>query len=166
MQEDDRDPALTAALRALAEDDARSGTSPDVQARLLGEVRSIGRARRLRGYVSAFAVAAVLVLAVAGLLWRAATPPPAGEPAGTLVQNSRREVATAFFPLLYSGIPFTDGQIVRMEVPRTALASFGLASPDADVLVGGSPSRSVLADVLVGEDGLARAVRFVRPVQR
>ena len=166
MQEDNRDPALTAALRALAEDDARGGTSPAVEARLLGEVRSIGRARRLRGYVSAFALAAVLVLAVAGLLRRAAAPPPAGEPAGALVQDSRREVATAFFPLLYSGIPFTDGHIVRMEVPRTALASFGLASPDADALVAGSPPRSVLADVLVGEDGLARAVRFVRPVQR
>jgi hypothetical protein len=50
-----------------------------------------------------------------------------------------------------------------MEVPRTALASFGLASPD---MQSGSSSRTVLADVLVGEDGLARAVRFVRPVRR
>ena len=166
MQEDDRDPALTAALRALAEDDLRSGTSPAVEARLLGEVRSIGRARRLRGYASAVALAAVLVLAVAGVLWRAATRAPAGPPPDTRVEEPRREVATAFFPLLYSGIPFTDGQIVRMEVPRTALASFGLASPDADVLAGGSLPRSVLADVLVGEDGLARAVRFVHPVQR
>jgi hypothetical protein len=166
MQDDDRDPALTATLRALAEDDARSGTSPAVEARLLGEVRSIGRARRLRGYVSAGALAAVLVLAVAGVLWRAAAPAPAGEPPGAVVQDSRREVGTAFFPLLYSGIPFTDSQIVRIEVPRTALASFGLASPDADVLVAGSASRSVLADVLVGEDGLARAVRFVLPASR
>ena len=38
-----------------------------------------------------------------------------------------------------------------------ALASFGLASIDA------GSSANVLADVLVGDDGLARAVRFVRP---
>jgi hypothetical protein len=50
--------------------------------------------------------------------------------------------------------------MVRLAVPRTALAAFGLTpleSPDR-VSTG-----TVLADVLVGDDGLARAVRFVRP---
>ena len=165
MQEPEhRDPALTAALRALAEDDGREGASPAVEARLLAEVQSIGRARRRRSYASTLALAAGLALAVAApLLWRAALRPPDAETPAVRVEGPRREVATAFFPLVYGSIPFTDGQIVRMEVPRTALASFGLASPDAQ---SGSSSRTVLADVLVGEDGLARAVRFVRPVRR
>jgi hypothetical protein len=44
-----------------------------------------------------------------------------------------------------------------MQVPRTALMSFGVPQfgPPED------RSPTVLADVLVGGDGLARAVRFV-----
>jgi hypothetical protein len=165
MQEpEDRDPSLdpglTRALRALAADDAIAGASIGVEERLLAEVRSIGRGRRRRRYVSTLALAAALAVAVAAPFWgssarRPDLPPPAAE--------ARREVATAFFPLGYSGVPFTDGQLVRMEVPRTALASFGLAPPEAH---DAASSRTVLADVLVGEDGLARAVRFVRPIRR
>ena len=156
-------PGLTAALRALAEDDAQAGASPVVEARLLAEVRSIARARRRRTHASVLALAAALLLAVAVPLWRGTVRPPDSEATAPRVEDSRSEVTTAFLPLLYSNIPFTDGQIVRLEVPRTALAAFGLASPDS---LDASLSRSVLADVLVGEDGLARAVRFVRPVPR
>jgi len=168
MQEpEDRDPAadprLTRALRALAEDDGKAGASIGVEARLLAEVRAIGRARRRRTYVSTLALAAALVLAVAAPLWWSAARRPDVPPPATRGEEPRREVATAFFPLVYSGVPFTDGQLVRMELPRTALASFGLASPDAH---DPASSRTVLADVLIGEDGLARAVRFVRPVHR
>jgi hypothetical protein len=154
---------LTAGLRAVADDDGGVGASPVVEARLLAEVRSIARARRRRRHASVLALAAALLLAVAVPLWRASPRRPDTETTSPRVHDSRREVTTAFLPLLYSNIPFTEGQIVRLEVPRTALVSFGLASPDS---IDGSSSRSVLADVLVGEDGLARAVRFVRPVPR
>jgi len=61
--------------------------------------------------------------------------------------------------LTFSNVPLTGGQLVRLEVSRAALASFGLLPADSlDARPG-----TVLADVLVGEDGLARAVRFVRP---
>ena len=113
--------------------------------------------------MSTLALAAALVLAVAAPFWWSAARRPDVPAPAAQVEEPRREVATAFFPLVYSGIPFTDGQLVRMELPRTALASFGLASPDAH---DAASSRTVLADVLVGEDGLARAVRFVRPVYR
>jgi hypothetical protein len=63
-------------------------------------------------------------------------------------------------PLMYGNVPMTDGHLVRLEVPRLALARFGLASPD--MIVAEAAGRTVLVDVLVGEDGLARAVRFVR----
>jgi hypothetical protein len=48
-----------------------------------------------------------------------------------------------------------------MQVPRTALTSFGVIG------FGGADDRSptVAADVLVGGDGLARAVRFVHMVR-
>jgi len=68
------------------------------------------------------------------------------------------EVATDFFPLMNGGqlAPGDAGHVIRVEVPRTALASFGLPV-NADRAGG-----RVKADVLMGEDGMARAIRFVQ----
>lgn len=68
------------------------------------------------------------------------------------------EVTTEFFPLAHGGglASGEGGQVVRVELPRTALASFGLPV-NADTAGG-----RVRADVLFGEDGTARAIRFVR----
>jgi hypothetical protein len=46
--------------------------------------------------------------------------------------------------------------VVRLTVPRRAVARFGLAPLDAL----DSSSGTVLADVLVGDDGLAAGIRF------
>lgn len=158
MQSEDRDPKLTAALRALAEEAAAAGASPAVEARLLEEVRSIRSIHRRRTYATVFALAAAVVLAVAVSLWRFGTTEPL--PDSTLADASvaAREVVTPFFSMIYGSAPPTGGHIVRMEVPRRALSSFGLAVGDS---VEGSAPGTVLADVIVGEDGLARAVRFV-----
>lgn len=77
-----------------------------------------------------------------------ARPPAPAEP----------EVTTEFFPLAQGGglASGEGGHIVRIELPRTALASFGL--PLNVETAGGR----VRADVLLGEDGTARAIRFVR----
>ena len=158
-----RERQLTTALRAVAEEELRLGASLGVEARLLAEVRSIGRARRRRTRVAVYAIAAALVLAISIPTWRMAVRPAPVPPAqaASRVEPSIGEAATDFLPLVYGSVPISDGQIVRMEVPRTALASFGLASIDSQE---GASSATVLADVLVGVDGLARAVRFVRPV--
>lgn len=69
-----------------------------------------------------------------------------------------QEIATEFIPLT-QGAPYQPAEgshLVRVELPRSALASFGLP-------VGAeSPGGRVKADVLLGEDGIARAIRFVR----
>jgi hypothetical protein len=154
------DRALTAALRAVAEDEAGRTASPAVEARLLAEVRSIGATRRRRALVLLAAAAALLIAAVVPVS-RIARRQPASVPATATPQNAAvTEVTTAFLPLAYSTAPITDGQLVRLEVPRAALASFGLGAVESSDF---SSSETVLADVLVGEDGLARAVRFVRP---
>jgi len=68
------------------------------------------------------------------------------------------EYATDFFPLSYGGDQRTmeSGKVIRVQMPRSALITFGLPVnvERADV--------PVKADLLVGEDGLARAIRFVR----
>jgi hypothetical protein len=68
----------------------------------------------------------------------------------------REEVATEFL-LVQDGGAFERGRLIRVRVPRPALANFGLPF-DED-----RAAESVHADVLVGEDGLIRAVRFVQP---
>lgn len=68
------------------------------------------------------------------------------------------EIATDFFPLVNreSLAQLDSAQLVRVELPRTALMSFGLPV-DMD-----RTGERVKADVVVGQDGLARAIRFVR----
>lgn len=70
------------------------------------------------------------------------------------------DVPAGFTPIPYT-LPLADGEsesVVRMNVPVAALASTGLRIPAAD------PSAIVTADVIVGADGRARAVRLVSAV--
>lgn len=68
------------------------------------------------------------------------------------------EIATAFIPLTQDAALAASegGQVVRVELPRTALQRFGLPM---NVERAGE---RVKADVLFGHDGVARAIRFVR----
>lgn len=164
MQESGRtEDRLTLALRAVARADATLGSSPVVGARLRAEVRAIALARRRRKYVAIFAVAACLWLALSVAAWRVSSLRRAVTVSGSSAESDlsvpRAEVTTAFLPLIYSDVPITNRQIVRLEVPREALASFGLGVRD---VVDAGRSGSIAADVLIDDDGLARAVRFVR----
>ena len=151
MKEPDRS-SLHDALRAMAEDEARLGASAGIEVRLLGEVRRMAAARRRRMSIAAFAAAAVVLSA----LW-------IGSQRFLTSRSSEArvaEVTTDFMPLAYSSVPSTNLQVVRLAVPRTALVSFGITPPEP---LERASADTVLADVLVGDDGLARAVRFVRP---
>jgi hypothetical protein len=68
------------------------------------------------------------------------------------------EIATDFLPMGYGSTTNLQegGQMVRVELPRSAMASFGLpVNMDR-------ANEKVKADVLLGVDGLAHAIRFVR----
>ena len=73
-------------------------------------------------------------------------------------QSHHAEVATEFMPLGYLNARALQdgGQIVRIEVPRTTLASFGLPVNMERY------NEKVKADILLGLDGRARAIRFVQ----
>ncbi len=65
------------------------------------------------------------------------------------------EIATNFIPLY--DIPMTEGgQVVRVELPRSALSTFGLP---VNAKLADKP---IKADVVIGNDGIARAIRFVQ----
>jgi hypothetical protein len=72
--------------------------------------------------------------------------------------NASEEIVTDFLPLTYGGslTQMDDGQVVRVELPRSALQSFGLP------INAERAGERVKADVLLGHDGVARAIRFVR----
>jgi len=70
------------------------------------------------------------------------------------------DTASDFIALSTSSYPLGDGMVVRVELPRSAPALVGLPIPSGDV------SGTVTADVVLGQDGLARAIRFVQPEER
>lgn len=67
------------------------------------------------------------------------------------------EEATPFYSLVEEGtaIPLESGRIVRVELPASTFIPFGLP------LTAEAMTQSVQADLLLGQDGLARAIRFV-----
>ena len=75
-----------------------------------------------------------------------------------LANHATNEIATDFIPLSYMNVASLQdgGQIIRVELPRSALANFGLPV-NMDRY-----NEKVKADVLLGVDGLARAIRFVQ----
>jgi hypothetical protein len=75
-----------------------------------------------------------------------------------VVSNHAEEIATDFIPLgsINSGNLQDGGYIVRVELPRSALVKFGLPV-NMDRL-----NENVKADVWLGVDGLAHAIRFVQ----
>ena len=74
------------------------------------------------------------------------------------VPTADEEIATNYQPLTYlaEASASESEQVVRIRIPRSSLVRFGMpVNPErADELV--------KADVVVGDDGLARAIRVVQ----
>lgn len=80
-------------------------------------------------------------------------------PVRPLPTSEPTELVTDFYSLVpASGFaPTEGGQLVRLQVPRASLASLGVPLPY------GNPDGSVTADLVMGYDGVAHAIRFVQP---
>jgi len=75
-----------------------------------------------------------------------------------VANHATKEIATDFIPLSYMSAASLQegGQIIRVQLPRSALANFGLPV-NMDRY-----NEKVKADVIYGVDGTARAIRFVQ----
>lgn len=89
--------------------------------------------------------------------------PPARSALRTSHRHHRRnsgstEVATDFFPLTYTAdsTAAESGHIVRVKIARRALIAVGLP------MNGARAGELITADVVIGDDGLARAIRFIQ----
>jgi hypothetical protein len=171
----DRQSALRTGLREVAADWKRLGAPLRTEARLVAALRaqdavaSRGGAGRWWLPVMTWVSAAAATMALAAFLLRdrPAPPPHRSDPstrASALIQASVEpdpgyDVPDAgdFIPLpnVPQIGPNDDVNIVRVEVPRSAMIALGFAV-SAD-----RAAEPVEADVLMGADGLARAVRFV-----
>jgi hypothetical protein len=80
------------------------------------------------------------------------------QPVNVAANSTEGDIATDFIPLSYGAdlSSMDSGRVVRVELPRTALARYGLPM---NAERAGEP---VKADVLLGEDGLAQAIRFIK----
>jgi hypothetical protein len=71
------------------------------------------------------------------------------------------EIVTPFFALPFSdtSLPLDRAPVIRVELPRSVLTLAGFP------VDGDRQNERVDADVVVGADGLARAIRFVRQIR-
>jgi hypothetical protein len=69
--------------------------------------------------------------------------------------KEKTEIKTEFIALSYARNP-DSGQIVRVKVPSSMMVTLGLVASVE------KPSNLVDAEVVVGDDGLTRAIRFIR----
>lgn len=144
--------ALTAALRELAREDEQVEPSPALEVRLRAAVKMGAARRRPRRPLLVASLAAAVLLAI-GVLATLRHQAPAPAPPAVEVESASPE---EFAPLVY-GEPLEGADalhLTRVRVPRSALASFGWRGSVDD----GPP---VDAEVLVGQDGVARGIRFV-----
>jgi hypothetical protein len=74
-------------------------------------------------------------------------------------QPATSEATTRFYPLPYgSGLGLDEGwTLVRVQVRRSSLAVLGVP-----VNAGWAAGETLTADLVVGQDGLARGIRFVQ----
>jgi hypothetical protein len=171
---------LTEGLLAWAAASMEGRAPPGVEGQLLAAFRrQPAPVRRGRGWLT---IAAAGSIAAAILLFKLPEPPPVAPPAPKVatvaqapapviqIKKSRqanrlshrrpvqREIATEFLPVAEDDgwTPLDGGRLVRVKLPRTALGVFGLP---VDTERG--PDR-VQADVMLSNDGILRAIRFVR----
>ncbi len=71
------------------------------------------------------------------------------------------EAPSPFYPLVGEGelAPLESGRVMRVEVPAATLIRYGVS------LTAEAMNQPVQADLLLGQDGLARAIRFLPPNQ-
>lgn len=170
------DEDVLAALKALAEADGEKEAPAEVEARLKFAFR---RKKRRPVWPWALAAAAAIVVMIGSYYLRpqrietspvvAVEKPKVVEPlprvevarevpvVRTVPRRQRpREIMTEFFPLMDVPPPLDRAQLVRVNVPASAMRTVGIPVRDDRLM------DRVQADVLVSEEGLATAVRFVK----
>lgn len=176
---------LKNALRALAAAMPQE-PSADIENRLRLAFRQKGQSRKRRAWIAGSIAVAALAATLALLFRVPAQPAGLGayivHPAPPVLvahaskPNARAlkavvkrvkprprvedppEVATKFYALPDADVfaPVEDGMVVRVQLPRSAMRMIGLPVNEERA------AERIRADVVLGQDGIARAVRFIQ----
>ena|SRR5271167_2763101 len=151
MNTDERD--LLGGLQELASEGPCQ--APEyMEHRLLAEFRQRSRQRRARLWISGASVGAIAA-AIAVLLWIGPLRPEPGVPQQEAAVQM--DETGGFYPLPDADglAPVESAMVVRVQLPISSLELIGFpVNQDRD-------SDPVEAEVLLGQDGLARGVRLV-----
>ena len=145
---------LLEGLRAVGSEGPRQAPAR-VEERLLIEFRRRSRLRRMRTLMSAASIGAIAA-AIAVLVWIGPPShnPSAPPPDATMMAD---ETAAGFYPLPDADAlpPVESAMVVRVQMPMASLELIGFPINQDRA------SERVEAEVVLGQDGLARGVRLV-----
>jgi hypothetical protein len=152
------DRELIEGLRALASDGPRQAP-PQMEERLKWEFRRLNRRRNLATWVPAISTAAAVGIAL--LLWmHDYQGKPALAPAVVAANAALAEedADASFYPLPEAeALPAVENaMVVRVQLPVSSLQFMGVPMGDERA------DASIEADLLLGQDGLARGVRLAQ----
>jgi hypothetical protein len=147
-------------LRALGADGPQD--APDrVEWQLRAEFRKRSQRRRVKVWMS-FAAVAAMAAGIALLLWvREAPKPAAATPAAATLAASpvavEEEADASFYPLpAAEALPAVENaMVVQVQLPVSSLRLMGFPVDEERA------DAAVQAELLLGQDGLARGVRLV-----
>jgi len=154
MNDRGNETGIREALSRLREATHVPPPDPDRERALLAAFDQYWSKPRPRPVSWSWTVAAAALLGLtAGLNWMVLTEAPRSLPASSNV----RDDVSGFVPWPGSEAwpRFESGALMRVELPASSLPLLGLVAP-------ASAGSVVQADLLVGQDGFARAVRLVR----
>jgi anti-sigma factor RsiW len=152
----ERERAMSVALRRLA----RQRSVPPMSPRRLNTLLAVfdrPRARSRRATIAVGLSMAASILIVVSLSVGVKRETPVGSSknvAAALAPPMNAESAFVVLPGATALPRLESGQVIRIEIPESELATVGLWAP--------AQAGPVQADVLIGQDGLARAVRLVQ----
>jgi hypothetical protein len=166
--------SLAGAMRALAADSRGLGAPAHLEGRLLAEFRSRnGRSNARRApvwsMVGSWAAASAAMIVLAVLLIGGHQPQTGRRHGWNPLDPALQEAAVIeelplgadhgagfiSLPNAATLAPYEEVNLVRVEVPRSAMMAVGLVVSEERAL------ERVQADVMLGADGLPRAVRFL-----
>jgi len=122
-----------------------------VEQAVMAEFDRTRRGKQRRWVIQLGAVAAAVVL-VTSITWRG---PSTGVAPPKAIDQPAQEQPFVAIPYVAPLAPYERAEVVRMQLPVSALIAAGLQVGMVD------PGAQVMADVLVGQDGRARALRLV-----
>jgi hypothetical protein len=150
---------LLEGLRALAAEGPREAPL-HIEEQLKAQFRRHNRRRHLAVWIPAFSIATAAGIAL--LLWVHEKPKPAPAPAVVaalaVAPVAEEDADSGFYPLPEAeALPAVENaMVVRVQLPVSSLQLMGVPVSEERA------DASVQAELLLGQDGLARAVRLAQ----